>query len=136
MPESASSVLAVDTNVLVRVLVDDPGAPKQCAGARQLVGDSEAIYISQIVQVETIWVLESAYRLDRQAVTSVLTELARNEAFVLQRREVFVEALRQMSLGTADFSDCLILAEARAENVELATFDKKLGKLPGAKLVL
>jgi predicted nucleic-acid-binding protein len=128
-------VLAVDTNVLVRVLVDDPGAQKQCNAARQLASDSAAIYISQIVQVETVWVLESAYRFSREAVTGALTELARNEAFVLQRREVFVEALNQMSLGTVDFSDCMILAEARAENAELATFDKKLGKLTGTKLV-
>ncbi len=129
-------MLAVDTNVLVRVLVDDPGAQKQCAAARQLVGDSTAIYISQIVQVETIWVLESAYRFDREAVTSALTGLARNEAFVLQRREVFVEALHEMSISAVDFSDCLILTEARAEKADLATFDKKLGKLPGSKLVL
>jgi predicted nucleic-acid-binding protein len=129
-------VLAVDTNVLVRVLVDDPGAPKQCATARQLVGSSELIYISQTVQVETVWVLESAYRFDHEAVASALNELAHNEAFVLQRHEVFVAALSEMGHGTADFSDYLILTEARAENADLATFDKKLGKLPGAKLVL
>lgn len=129
-------MLAVDTNVLVRVLVDDPGAPKQCAAARQLARDSGAIYVSQIVQVETVWVLESAYRFDREAVTDALSELARNDAFVLQRHGVFTEALHEMSIGAADFSDCLILTEARAENAELATFDKKLGKLSGTKLVL
>ena len=128
-------MLAVDTNVLVRVLVDDPGAPKQCAAARQLASESGAIYVSQVVQVETVWVLESAYRFDREAVINALSELVRNDAFVLQRREVFAEALREMSIGAVDFSDCLILTEARAENAELATFDKKLGKLPGTKLV-
>jgi predicted nucleic-acid-binding protein len=129
-------VLAVDTNILVRVLVDDPGASKQCTAARHLVSDSREIYVSQIVQVETVWVLESAYQFDRVAINSALSELARNEAFALQRREIFVEALGEMSSGAVDFSDCLILAEARSEKAELATFDKKLGKRAGAKLVL
>jgi predicted nucleic-acid-binding protein len=128
-------VLAVDTNVLVRLLIDDPDAPKQCAAARQLAADSGAIYIAQIVQVETIWVLESAYRFSRKAVTEALHALTKNEACVLQRPEVFIEALREFEASTADFPDCLILAEAREQKSELATFDKKLGKLAGAKLV-
>jgi predicted nucleic-acid-binding protein len=44
--------------------------------------------------------------------------------------------LREFRVGKADFSDCVILAEARAEKAQLATFDKKLAKLAGTKLVL
>ena len=129
-------MLAVDTNVLVRILIDDPDAPKQCTAARQLAADSGTIYIPQIVQVETIWVLESAYRFSREAVSTVLNAVAGNEAYVVQRRNVFTEALRQFGASAADFSDCLILAEAGAEKTQLATFDKKLSKLSGAKMVL
>jgi predicted nucleic-acid-binding protein len=129
-------VLAVDTNVLVRILVDDPSAPRQCSAARQLASDCGCVYVSQIVQVETVWVLESTYRFSRSAVANALTSLAGNEAYVLQRHKIFLDALHAMNSGAAEFSDCLILAEARAEKSELATFDKKLAKLSGAKLVL
>ncbi len=33
---------AVDTNVLVRVLVQDPTAPAQCAAARRVIDDASA----------------------------------------------------------------------------------------------
>jgi hypothetical protein len=34
--------IAIDTNVLVRILVQDPTAPEQCAAARRLVTDANA----------------------------------------------------------------------------------------------
>jgi predicted nucleic acid-binding protein len=38
--------------------------------------------------------------------------------------------------ATADFADCFILASVRARGrAPLATFDRKLGKLPGAVLI-
>ena len=98
-----------------------------------MAADSGTIYIPQIVQVETIWVLESAYRFSRETVSTVLNAVAGNAAYVVQRRDVFTEALRQCGASAADFSDCLILAEAGAEKTQLATFDKKLSKLAGAK---
>lgn len=128
-------MLAVDTNVLVRILIDDPDAPAQCAAARRLATESGTIFVAQIVQVETVWVLTSAYRFGKSAIADALNALACNEAFVLQQRDAFVAALHEFVAGSADFADCLILAEARAGNAELATFDKKLGRLAGVKLV-
>ncbi len=34
--------IAIDTNVLVRILVQDPSAPGQCAAARRLVAGAAA----------------------------------------------------------------------------------------------
>jgi predicted nucleic-acid-binding protein len=56
-------VIAVDTNVLVRVLVDDPGQKAQVAAARSQVKRAGQVWVAQIVQAETVWVLESAYGL-------------------------------------------------------------------------
>lgn len=53
-------MIAIDTNVLVRILVEDPDAPEQCQQARNLVlSASEPVWIAQIVLVEAVWVLES-----------------------------------------------------------------------------
>ncbi|CAG1014013.1 hypothetical protein ANAEL_04864 [Anaerolineales bacterium] len=46
-------MIAIDTNVLVRILVDAPGASAQMESARALLADSAVLYVSQIVQVET-----------------------------------------------------------------------------------
>jgi predicted nucleic-acid-binding protein len=128
-------MLSVDTNVLVRVLVDDPTAPDQCHRARQTVGAAGAVYVTQVVQIETVWVLSGAYGLDKRAIQETLTKIAEHPAFSLQQPEEFNAALQYYRAGRADFADCMILAESASAGYELATFDRKLGKLAGARLV-
>ncbi|MGH9338367.1 MAG: hypothetical protein ACRD1R_01950, partial [Acidobacteriota bacterium] len=43
-PWAGPSVIALDTNVLVRVLVDDPGEPEQVKAARASVKDAGEIF--------------------------------------------------------------------------------------------
>ncbi len=133
---SAKIVLALDTNVLVRILIDDPQSAGQCAAARALASAAGEVYVSQLVQIETVWVLESAYGFARAELAAVLETLLGSQSFVLQHADVLRAALGEFRSGAADFSDYVILTQARAENIILATFDRKLGKLPGARLVL
>lgn len=62
--------IALDTNVLVRLLVNDPAERNQINTVKDLCDGVDFLYVSQIVQVETIWVLESAYSFDKQSVIS------------------------------------------------------------------
>lgn len=55
--------------------------------------------------------------------------------FKLQSPQIFDEALILFKASNAGFSDCLILVESLGQQVLLATFDKKLGKLSGTKLL-
>jgi len=128
-------MLAVDTNVLVRILVDDPAASEQCRAARGAVSEEGQIYISQVVQIETVWVLASAYGLSKAALRNALGTIAMHPAFHLQRPEVFQAAFQHYLAGHADFADCMILAESASAGHELAIFDRKLGKLPGTRLI-
>lgn len=128
-------MLAVDTNVLVRVLVDDPGAPDQCLAARQAVSTAGEIFVSQVVQIETAWVLVSAYGLGKKRLQDIFGAIANHPAFHLQRRDVFESALQTYLTASADFADCVILAESVAAGQELVTFDRRLGRLSGARLL-
>ena len=92
-------------------------------------------YITQIVQIEIIWVLETAYGFDKSSVITALKHIELHTAFKLQKAHIFSSALSLFSVNNADFSDCLILLESKAENYTLATFDKKLGKLSGTQLI-
>lgn len=42
-------MIAVDTNVLVRVLADDPGQPQQVAAARALVSEAGRVFVPTVV---------------------------------------------------------------------------------------
>ena len=110
-------MIAVDTNVLVRILVDDPGAAPQMQSARALLEKSEALYVPQIVQVETVWVLESAYGFDKTAICKILDHLLHHPQFQLQAVDSFASAVSLFRKHSADFSDCLILTESDRKSV-------------------
>lgn len=128
-------MLALDTNVLIRILIDDPRSTKQCAAARRLASAAGSVHVSQVVQIETVWVLESVYDFTRAELTEALGRLLGNQNFVLQEVDIFRAALGEFRSGAADFADYVILMQARAENIDLATFDRKLSKLKGTRLV-
>lgn len=126
-------MIAVDTNVLVRALVEDPGEPRQCAAARAQLKQAAEVFVPQIVQVETVWVLETAHGLKRDETLVVLDHLRDNAAFHLQNRAQFEAAVRDYRVGSADFADYLILAESHVHGSELLTFDKRLLKSTGTR---
>src|SRR5216684_2686094 len=65
-------MIAVDTNVLVRLLTGDD--PKQEAAARSLFA-AEPIWIAKTVLLETGWALRSLYGLDEGAIRAAFTKL-------------------------------------------------------------
>ncbi|MDQ6986887.1 MAG: type II toxin-antitoxin system VapC family toxin [Mariprofundaceae bacterium] len=127
-------MIAADTNLLVRILVDDPGQPEQVAIARKLASDAKQVFVPQIVAVELVWVLQAAYRLDKSTIVQLLEHLLHNSAFALQTEDCFLEALGLFKTHNCGFSDCLIAAESQLANCTLMTFDKKLSRLPGVRL--
>ena len=127
-------MIAVDTNVLVRILVDDPGQPTQVAAARSLASEAKQVFVPLVVQVELVWVLESGYRFDKPTVVEVLEHLETNHAFVLEDDAISCSALALYRSSNADYADCVILSGCRDRGFALHTFDKRLGRLEGAVL--
>ena len=128
-------MLSVDTNVLVRVLVDDTEAEQQCAVARQTVANARHIFVSQVVQIETAWVLTRAYGLNQVELKTVFERLIAHNAFTLQHFHIFQSALDSFVSSHTDFADCMILAESQYAHSILATFDKKLSRQQGCLLL-
>ncbi len=128
-------MIAIDTNVLVRLLVDDSNATVQCEQARNLVNIYCDLWVSKIVLVETVWVLESIYRLNKEQVILVLEKLVQHPHVHLENAEHINSVLTVFSASNADFADCLILIDAQYRQLMLHTFDRKLARLHGAKRV-
>jgi predicted nucleic-acid-binding protein len=124
-------MLAVDTNVLVRLLARDD--------ARQALAADEAVaggaWISHLVLAEAIWVLDAVYSRTSKQLIAALDLLLIHESLVLQDADVVNAALTQFRARPAlGFSDCLVLEIARkAGHVPLATFDKALARLTGTR---
>ena len=124
-------MLAVDTNVLVRLLARDDA--KQALVADQAI--AKGAWISHLVLVEAIWVLDAVYTRTPKQMIAALDLLLVHESLVLQDADVVNAALTQFRAKPAlGFSDCLVFEIARkAGHMPLATFDKALAKLPGAQ---
>jgi predicted nucleic-acid-binding protein len=124
-------MLAVDTNVLVRLLARDDA--RQAAAADSAV--AKGAWVSQLVLAEAVWVLDAVYARTPKQLIAALDLLLAHETLVLQDADVVAAALTQFRAKPAlGFSDCLVLEIARkAGHLPLATFDKALGRLVGAQ---
>lgn len=122
---------AVDTNVLVRLVVRD--GPKQVAAAEAFV--ERGAWISHLVLVETVWVLASVYRLRRREISTAVEILLNHQNLAIEDPDTVARALEiYRKKSTLGFSDCLVLEAAhRAGHLPLGTFDRALGKLDGAQ---
>jgi predicted nucleic-acid-binding protein len=120
-------MIAIDTNVLVRLLVRDDA--KQAALADQFI--AKGAWVSHLVLAETLWVLESVYARNAGQLIAALTILLTHESLTLQDADTVSAALAHFQSKPAlGFSDCLVLEIARkAGHVPLGTFDKASSKL-------
>lgn len=64
-----------------------------------------------------------------------LETLRRHPDIVLENAENLAVNLELFSAGNVGFADCVILNEAKQQQLVLHTFDKKLSRLQGAKLI-
>jgi predicted nucleic-acid-binding protein len=131
-------VKAIDTNVLVRFLVNDDRA--QAEQVRQLFATAEqqreAFFVPLLVLLETIWVLESTYQIQRADLIETLGELLLMPVLQFEQREA-VQAMLAVAADTnLDLPDALIAQSALhlgCDNV--LTFDQKAARGPGFELL-
>lgn len=129
---------ALDTNVLVRFLVQDDAVQGEAA-ARLIRGGVRAgspLFVPVTVLLELEWVLRSAFGFDKAAVLHPLFRLLGSFELDFESEGAIEGALAQYERSTADFADCLHAALAQQANQQpLWTFDKAASKVDGARLL-
>ena len=116
-------MVAVDTNILVRLLTEDD--PAQAARARNLFA-TERVFIATTVLLETEWVLRGLYRLEADAISTGLENLISLANVDCQDEAAMRQAITWRRAGM-DFADALHLASGR-DPKQFATFDRALVK--------
>jgi len=100
-------MIGIDTNVLVRFIVQDE--PKQSKIATKLIetGLSAAKkgFISSIVLCEVVWVLKRLYRQPKDRLLLVVKAILEAEVFEVEHRDCAWRAYYDYDEGSADFSD-------------------------------
>lgn len=116
-------MIAIDTNVLVRIVTNDN--PEQAQRAARLL-QHHAIFISKTVILELEWVLRYSYALERSAILVAIRKILTIDRFTVEYHTAITQASRWYEQGM-DFADALHLA-CSLHTDSFASFDKKLIK--------
>ncbi len=117
-------MIAVDTNVLARVITNDD--PAQASRAAKLLARPDRVFVPKTVVLELEWVLRSAYGIDRQGIAAAIHRLQDLSNAEIEDDSVVALALTWYEAGM-DFADALHLASA-GPDLDFATFDAALRK--------
>ena len=142
-------MIAIDTNVLLRYLLNDD--PKQSNRAATVIQGLQKVLITDVVLVETIWTLKGRkYRLDKEGVIKVISALFEEKNICFEDSQSVWRALvafsnaKSVNAGgkrkQADFPDALIVNKALYASNNLGetlesvyTFDVAAQELAGMK---
>jgi predicted nucleic-acid-binding protein len=124
-------VRAVDTNVVVRLIVRDD--LEQVRAAEDFT--SRGGWVSHLVLAEVTWVLDAVYERTAGQIALAVDMLLNHKDLTVQDADAVSGALAHFRKRPAlGFSDCLMLEIARrAGHLPLGTFDRDLAKLDGTE---
>jgi predicted nucleic-acid-binding protein len=117
----------LDTNVLVRYLtLDDVRQTALAVDVFESLSADSPGFVSLVVIIELVWVLESSYNFRRDRIVETIDALLRSQELVVERADAVRQALRQFAASRADFADCLIERCCREAGCQsTVTFDRK-----------
>ncbi len=142
-------MIAIDTNVLLRFLLQDD--TKQSAKANRLIENEKKVLVTDVAIVETLWTLKGKkYNLSKENLLMVIEQLFKEPNIFFEDRQTVWRALnvlretQSVKVGgkkkDADFSDALILEKSRYDITRkelpfdgVFTFDTAARQLAGMK---
>lgn len=130
-------MIGIDTNILLRPWLDDDPAQNKRIDAllAEHGGTPGSLLVTDVVLVEAVWTLRSAFDQDKQAQLVAVRSLLEEIAFAFANREAVARAVTLFEAGSCGFSDCLVVAKHAREGCDFsATFDRGMRKLPGVKV--
>jgi predicted nucleic-acid-binding protein len=118
----------VDTNVLVRHLVGDP--PAMAARATAYLQAETELLVADLVIAETIYVLESFYEVDRQAIATSMRSLLALNAVVVVDAALLLRSIEIYEHDRLDFAEAYLVASAESSGVNsVASFDQSIDRV-------
>jgi predicted nucleic-acid-binding protein len=127
----------LDTNILVRYLTQDD--PIQSPKAREIIErrltEGKPGFVSIVAMVETVWVLERAYRLTPHEIAGAIERMLQTDVLVVENEQEVFTAMIALKDGQGSFADAVIAAlGARMGCSCTLTFDRKALRLAGFEL--
>lgn len=121
-------VRGLDTNIILRWLVDDESNRDQCERATRIIAEGDN-FLSIVALSEAIWVLERTYRITGSSVRSIVASLMEMESLQIADPELVYDAMDEHERYGGGLNDHLIAALDRAAGcTHTLTFDRKAAR--------
>lgn len=128
-------MIAVDTNVLLRYIVQDDRDQFALAERflEQELSPQEPGFVSLVAVCEIAWALERTYDLPREAIANAIMGLTKTPQLELESEDLVRVAAAQTRFTIAD---TLIHLIGQARNCAgTVTFDRKFARMDGVELL-
>ena len=110
----------IDTNYILRYLLHDDESMFQKACNAIEAGASTRLESIP----EAVYVLSKSFGISRMEIANALADLL--DDVDVPQKELVLEALSLYSKTKLDYVDCIYIAESKARNEQVLTFDKKM----------
>ena len=131
-------MIGIDTNVLVRYIVqDDPRQSKIATNfMERKISVTNPGFINIIVLCELFWVLKRAYKYEKSIICSVIEKILQTKEIIVDHADIVWISLKEYQNGEADFSDYLITNyNCYSECGYTITFDRNASSAKNFKLL-
>ena len=121
----------VDTNILIRFSIgdDEQQARKVYNIFKKAESEKNELFVSLLVVLELIWVLESVYEIPRTEILDSISELLLMPILKFEHQSTLQQFTFSAQGNKYDLSDLLIAHSARIQGCKtILTFDKKASK--------
>lgn len=127
-------MVGLDTNVLVRALVDADD-PEQSHRARSYIAANCSPdvpgYVDAVVLCETVWVLSGPMKYQRELVLDVLDRLLNQRSMSVESRDLALQAVALCRSSKLDFADMFIALRNEKQGARpTVTFDRRAAGHP------
>lgn len=100
----------IDTSVILRLLVKDDDA--KIKASEKLLRDAKrngiALHLLPVAVLETVWVLEKVYKLDRKTIREIVEAILNTPELTIEMRDVFRNALVAYETKNIKFADAVM----------------------------
>jgi predicted nucleic acid-binding protein len=132
---SVPAAYLLDTNIVLRYLMNDH--PEHSRAAKKLIenaGNGKVmLHLPFIAITEIIFTLQKFYGVAREDIGRELMKVLTAPGVKLAGPSWVLQAVEEYGMQNVSFGDACLAAEARAEKLAIASFDRGIDALPGVR---
>lgn len=118
----------IDTSIIVRHLTGDPA--DMAARATTFLESASGLLLTDLVLAETVYVLESFYKVPHAKVAEAMRSLIAFKAVITVDPALLLRALEVYEVDRLDFAEAYLVASAESSGVNtIVSYDKSIDRI-------